>query len=180
MKRNLTKIAVIPLITISIFSLVVVGYFIYVKNTYAKDNNYDRSLVLINKIRSKNGVGDLNWNKNLANAASDKVNDIISKKYFQHTSPLGVKAWDLILKNDYSYVYAGENLAIDYGSVDEAIKAWVESPSHFKNIISDKYKEYGFAQGEGDVEGHVAKIYVQIFATRENAVKQFLTFSEIY
>lgn len=180
MKRNLTKIAVVSLVAISIISLVAVGYFVYVRNAYAKAGTYDKSLVLVNELRSENSIGDLSWNENLAGAAQDKVNDIISKKYFQHTSPEGVKAWDLILKNDYSYVYAGENLAIDYDNVDEAIKAWVESPSHYRNIISDKYKEYGFAQGEGDVEGHVTKVYVQIFATRESAVKQFLTFDEVY
>lgn len=180
MKRNLAKIAIVSLVAISIISLVVVGYFVYVNNTYAKDSTYNRSLVLVNEIRSEKNLGDLAWNENLAGAAQDKVNDIIANRYFQHTSPDGVKAWDFILKNDYSYVYAGENLAIDYDNVDDAFKAWVESPSHYNNLVSDKYKEYGFAQGEGDVEGHVAKVYVQIFATQESAVNQFLSYSEKY
>jgi len=176
MKRNLAKIAIVSLVAISIISLVTVGYFVYVKNTYAKDNTYNRSLELVNDLRDKNNLADLNWNDKLAEAAQDKVNDIIANRYFEHTSPSGVKAWDFVLKNDYSYLYAGENLAIDYENVDDAFKAWINSPSHYKNLVSDKYEEYGFAQGEGDIEGHVANIYVQIFATRENSVKQFLSY----
>lgn len=180
MKRNLAKIAIVSLVAISIISLVTVGYFVYVNNTYAKDSTHDRSLELVNNLRDEEGLEGLNWNDNLANAAQDKVNDIVSKRYFQHTSPEGVKAWDFILKNDYSYVYAGENLAIDYGSVDDAFAAWVESPSHYRNLVSEKYKEYGFAQGEGDVEGHTAKVYVQIFATHESGVSQLISYGEKY
>ena len=180
MKRNLAKIAIVSLVAISIISLVTVGYFVYVNNTYAKDSTYDRSLELVNDLRVENNLDGLDWNENLANAAQDKVDDIIAKRYFQHTSPDGVKAWDFILKNDYSYIYAGENLAIDYSSVDDAFAAWVDSPSHYKNLVSDKYQEYGFAQGEGDVEGHTAKIYVQIFATHESGVNQLISYGEKY
>ena len=59
-------------------------------------------------------------------------------------------------------------MAIDYASVDDAFDAWMDSPTHLANILSDKYQEYGFAQGEGYIEGYKSKVYVQIFASREN------------
>lgn len=166
MNKNYTKIAKVALVLVCTISLVLVGYFISKRVTYAQVDQTDRSLGLVNQIREEKGLAQLRWNPKLAESAEDKLNDILENKYFQHTSPDGVKAWDFILENNYSYIYAGENLAIDYDNVDDAFKAWVDSPSHLANIVSEKYREYGFAQGEGDVEGHSSNVYVQIFATQ--------------
>lgn len=184
MKReasSIGKLAIISLVAVSIISLVIVSYFVFIGGAFAEsENTTDRSLQLVNELRVQNHVKSLKWNKQLEAAAQEKVNDIIAKKYFQHTSPTGEKAWDIVLDEGYSYIYAGENLAIDYDTVDEAMEAWKESPSHYANIVSEKYSDYGFAQGEGNVEGHNAKVYVQIFATRESAVKQFVSYGEVY
>lgn len=168
MKKSYLKIAQISLVLVCTISLVLAGYFITKRVTYAQVDQSDRSLDLVNRVRKEKGLNQLKWNSKLSEAAEDKLNDILENRYFQHTSPEGVKAWDFILKNDYSYIYAGENLAIDYADTEDAFKAWMDSPTHLANIVSDKYQEYGFAEGEGDVEGHLSRVYVQIFATQEN------------
>lgn len=175
MKDRYLKIVKISLVLISVFSLVLVGYFLGSKLIYAQADYDDRSLELVNSVRRDNKLNPLEWNTKLAESAQDKLNDILENGYFQHTSPSGVKAWDFILKNDYPYIYAGENLAIDYTSVDDAFDAWMNSPTHLANILSNKYQEYGFAQGEGYIEGHKSKVYVQIFATRENLIDNLIS-----
>lgn len=179
-RQKIYRIAMISMIAVSVLTLVYFGYFIFVKKIFAKSNLTERSLEIVNNIRNEKGVLPLKWDEKLEKVAEEKVNDIILKKYFQHTSPDGTKAWDLILKEGYSYIYAGENLAIDYNSIDEALEAWTQSPSHYQNIISDKYEDYGFAQGEGNIEGHKAKIYVQIFATQGNSIKQLISYEDDY
>jgi len=120
------------------------------------------ALRLVNNIRSQRNLDQLTWNDRLATAAQLKAIDMIQNNYFEHVSPSGARAWSFIEKADYSYMSAGENLAIDYNSVQEATKAWTLSQSHMANIVGDSYSEFGFAQIT-DSDG--SKIYVQIFAS---------------
>lgn len=130
------------------------------------------ALRLVNKIRVENNLNELTWNDKLAKAAELKADDMVQNKYFEHTSPQGLKAWDFINKQDYSYFTAGENLAIDYSSVEKATLAWENSQSHMANIVGKSYKEFGFATIEND-KG--SKIYVQIFASPKPLYETVLT-----
>jgi uncharacterized protein YkwD len=37
----------------------------------------------------------------------------------------------------------GENLARNYDSNTEALRAWIESPAHNENLLQDKYRTFG-------------------------------------
>jgi len=93
-------------------------------------------LELVNELRATNGLGALNWNDNLSSAAKLKADDMVSNNYFEHTSPTGRNAWDFLLSSGYNYKFAGENLAIDFTNITDAQKAWENSPTHLKNILS--------------------------------------------
>ncbi|OMJ08969.1 hypothetical protein AYI70_g11205 [Smittium culicis] len=47
-----------------------------------------------------------------------------------------------------------ENVAYNYGTVDQVMSAWINSPSHYNNIVGD-YKYFGFAK--------VGKYWAQVF-----------------
>jgi uncharacterized protein YkwD len=40
---------------------------------------------------------------------------------------------------------AGENIGVGYGSVDEAVQGWLDSPGHRKNMLKRRYDRAGFA-----------------------------------
>jgi len=130
---------------------------------------------LVNNIRLENGLNTLKWNYKLANAALDKANDMNQDKYFDHTAPDGRKAWDFIIAEGYEYKTAGENLAIDFKDVDNATVAWEKSPTHFKNIISSEFNEFGFAEINANIEGHDTKVFVQIFGTEKSEYDRMFT-----
>lgn len=162
MKRGTKKVLAIA--TIALFSLSLVSFSVVKANSV--DSSQPAALREINLLRAEKGLDFLNYNSKLSQAASDKAKDITEHNYFDHVSPTGKKAWDFILQDGYEYKYAGENLAIDFKNVEDATIAWKESPSHYANIISPKYTDFGFAQLSGVVQGKETTVYVEIFATK--------------
>ena len=123
------------------------------------------AISLVNNLRVERNLEPLKWNSRLANAASDKATDLIGNGYFDHISPTGKTPWEFILKDGYNYKFAGENLAIDFSNVTDATVAWKNSPSHYANIVSGKYSEFGFAEITGEIDGKQSKIYVEMFGS---------------
>jgi hypothetical protein len=86
--------------------------------------------------------------------------------YFAHTSPQGVNPWHWFNKANYNYTYAGENLAMNFVEAEDAMQAWMNSPTHRDNIISKNYTEIGIAVGVGKIDGVDTTIVVQLFGKR--------------
>jgi len=160
----------IALITGLSISLVLGSSIVFVKNSriFAQDFEYqsDKSLSLVNNERSKHGLNALNWNSKLYEAAEKKANDIFEKNYFDHTSPEGAKVWSFILDSGYSYKTAGENLAVEFNNVEQAVDAWKQSPTHMANILSGKFSDYALYEKEGELDGKSVKVYVQLFGSK--------------
>ncbi|MDE2589434.1 MAG: hypothetical protein KGL95_07190 [Patescibacteria group bacterium] len=53
----------------------------------------------------------------------------------------------------YDYTYAGENLARGFTSAQDAINAWMASPTHRANVLSRNYQDVGFAVEDGNLTG---------------------------
>jgi len=86
--------------------------------------------------------------------------------YWSHVAPDGTEPWKFFIDSDYKYRYAGENLARDFSNPSDAVEAWMASPSHKDNMLSDKYVEIGVAVVEGDLAGVDTTIIVQMFGTK--------------
>ncbi len=121
---------------------------------------------LVNNSRKEAGIDLLVENKNLANFAYAKGQDMIAKGYFSHDSPEGKKPWQWIDKKQYDYIYAGENLAMDFTNAEAVHNAFLKSPTHKKNILNQKYKEIGVAAITGELNGHETILLVQFFGTQ--------------
>lgn len=119
----------------------------------------------VNYVRKQNGLLPLRLNDKLSRAATQKANDMLQKNYWAHFSPTGTTPWFFINKNNYKYVYAGENLAKGYTNIDEVFSSWMNSESHKKNILSNNYKDTGFAMATGSLNGENTTIIVEMFGS---------------
>lgn len=104
-------------------------------------------------------------NDKLTKAAQLKGEDMVAKEYFAHNSPDGVTPWHWFKEAGYTFLYAGENLAINFTDSSDVEKAWLNSPKHRANIMNAEFREIGIATVPGTYE-NVPTIYiVQMFGT---------------
>lgn len=119
-----------------------------------------------NVYRANNGVQELTANEILNQAAQQKVKDMFEKQYFEHISPEGVGAVDIVEGLSYQYLRVGENLALgNFKDEKELVDAWMASPGHRENILNPKFKEIGIAAEIGMFKGEKTLLAVQIFAS---------------
>jgi hypothetical protein len=154
----------IAVIFIGVFSL----YFSCASVALAGEINKDNIIYLVNQSRTENSLGALKENENLDQAAKDKLDDMIKNNYFAHTSPSGIVPWHWFEKNNYDYQYAGENLALGFSTVENEHQAWMDSPTHRKNILNPNYEEIGVAVGKGNINNNLVMLAVQLFGSRFN------------
>lgn len=133
---------------------------------YASQISIQDVVAFTNQKRSEAGLSKLTTNAALSSAALAKGKDMLAKGYWAHVSPDGVEPWAFFKQVDYKYRYAGENLARDFSSASAAVDAWMASPTHRDNMLSNKYKEIGIAVVEGPLNGKDATIIVQLFGTQ--------------
>ncbi|OGE86034.1 MAG: hypothetical protein A3J48_03310 [Candidatus Doudnabacteria bacterium RIFCSPHIGHO2_02_FULL_46_11] len=125
---------------------------------------------VLNQDRAAAGIHPLRRSPLLERAANLKAADMVAAGYFAHTSPLGFDPWHWFRQANYEYIYAGENLALDFDNAEAVEQAWMESPKHRENILSAEYEEVGYAITEGtfsDINGiqktRSGTIIVQLF-----------------
>ena len=124
-------------------------------------------LVLLNAVRESNDQAPLQLNNQLNAAAEAKAEDMAQKGYFDHFRPGDHKSpWAFINESGYNYQVAGENLAKGFRTPVGITRAWVNSPSHFANMISAKYHDVGFACVKTiDTNGQPVLLTVEMFGS---------------
>jgi len=121
---------------------------------------------LINQSRLAESANPLKENPLLSEYARQKAEDMIKRDYFAHDTPEGKRPWQWIDKDQYDYVYAGENLAMDFSTAEAVQDAFMKSPSHKRNIVNPKYQEVGIAVLYGKLSGHPTTLLVEFFGTK--------------
>ncbi|HVT01324.1 MAG TPA: CAP domain-containing protein [Patescibacteria group bacterium] len=128
-------------------------------------------LTLVNQQRQQNGLSALTMNDQLSDAARRKAADMFAKNYWAHFAPDGsTSPWGFIRAAGYDYQYAGENLAKGFTDSGSVVTAWMNSPTHRDNILSNKYKDIGFAIVPGTLQGEDTVLVVQMFGSKPNEV----------
>jgi len=118
-----------------------------------------------NRHRKEAGLPELEENTLLNIAAQKKVDDMFARQYFEHDSPTGEGAGDLVNGAGYEFIVVGENLALgNYKSDAVLVQAWMDSPGHRENILKSSYTEIGIAVARGTFEGRSTWLAVQHFA----------------
>jgi uncharacterized protein YkwD len=160
----------LPIIVLLLFTFVLSQYGVHTVQEpqilgFASQISTTEVIRLTNIKRNENGLSTLKENSELDVAAKAKGQDMLSKGYWAHVSPDGTQPWDFFKAVGYKYRYAGENLARDFSNPDAAVEAWMASPSHRENMLSDRYKEIGVAVVDGNLNGKDTTIIVQLFGT---------------
>ena len=132
---------------------------------YASNIPPEAIIELINQKRNDAGLGKLEYNAHLAQAARAKGEHMLSQDYWAHIAPDGTQPWKFFTNAGYIYRFAGENLARDFSDPTSAVSAWMASPSHKENLLSSKYKDTGVAVVEGDLNGVDTTLIVQLFGS---------------
>lgn len=120
---------------------------------------------LTNDVRVQNHLNTLTRNQILDKVAELKAEDMLAHQYFAHNSPTGVTPWHWFDEAHYAFVYAGENLAVDFSDTNDVQNAWLASPSHRANILNSHFTEMGIAVRDGTFEGKPTTFVVETFAS---------------
>lgn len=158
------KVGIIVLIAL----LIVAGTVPGLRNTAIDSLSAIYAAVLVNltnQSRISANVSGLKVNSLLEKAAQMKADDMADKSYFAHNTPDGKTPWYWLEQAGYKYIYAGENLAVNFENSEDVQTAWMNSRGHFLNIINPKYTEIGIATSTGFYKGRPAIFVVQMFGT---------------
>ena len=107
-------------------------------------------LCLHNQIRASRDLPLLKENVRLRRAAVGHSTDMVSRGFFEHTTPDGETMVDRIMASRYASPRLGwalgENLAWGTGTLAAPraiMKAWMDSPGHRANVVKRAYREIG-------------------------------------
>lgn len=118
-----------------------------------------------NDERSVQALASLERNTVLDRAAQLKAEHMAEEEYFAHYAPDGTSPWHWFDEVSYSFVHAGENLAVHFTDSDEVVRAWMDSPGHRANILNGNYTEIGVGTARGEYQGYDTVFVVQLFGT---------------
>lgn len=123
-----------------------------------------------NRRRTERGLKAYQVSHELSRAARIKALDILNRQYFEHVSPDGVGPDRLASSTGYRFVSVGENLALGgYRSDQELVDAWMDSPGHRENLLSERFLDIGVAVELGTFEGRLVWVGVQEFGKPRSA-----------
>ena len=119
-----------------------------------------RSEVLAEKInlyRQENDLKRLKRSPQLDQSALSKACDLNNNDYFSHFDKQG-RGLDWWLNQvDYHYMAGGENLAKNHRSPEKVLEAWINSPLHRDNLLSEDFEEIGVGYCDNYVVAHFGK-----------------------
>lgn len=136
---------------------------------YASNISVDQVLALTNEKRKDQGLDPLTLNPELSNSARQKAAHMFANNYWAHNAPDGTTPWAFFKNVGYNYLYAGENLARDFGDSVSVVQAWMDSPTHRDNLLSKRYNEIGIAAVNGILNGQETTLVVQHFGRQASA-----------
>lgn len=107
--------------------------------------DYERGLAeevidQVNEYRKDAGLKPLKDNSSaLLDAADIRVNELA--EYFDHNRPDGSYFATVLDEVGISTYYYAENIAFEYQSVEEAMDFWMNSDTHYANIMNEKFNK---------------------------------------
>jgi uncharacterized protein YkwD len=113
-------------------------------------------LCLHNRERARHGLPRLRENPLLRRAAERHTDNMVSERFFDHTSPSGSTMVERIRRTGYtkraSSWALGENIAWGSGSFATAAqihRSWMKSAGHRANILQRSFREIGIGIESG-------------------------------
>ena len=122
-----------------------------VRTLAAADRLESQVLVELNQIRRRHGLTPLRLSKPLSAAADTHSRAMGTHGFFDHDSRDGSEFWQRVQRfysdDGYRSWSVGENLLWSSGqlSATAALKLWMGSPGHRKNILTARWREIGLS-----------------------------------
>ena len=117
----------------------------------AADQLESQVLVELNQIRQRHGLTPLRLSKPLSAAADTHSRAMGTHGFFDHDSRDGSEFWQRVQRfygdEGYERWSVGENLLWSSGhpTAAAALKLWMGSPGHRKNILTARWREIGLS-----------------------------------
>jgi uncharacterized protein YkwD len=141
----------------------------------ARDDLETALLGQINALRRQHGLAPLRANARLRAAADAHSAAMGSRGFFAHESANGTSFWERVQRyyTKTRYWSVGENLLWSSPEVDPAgaLKMWMASPPHRKNLLTARWREIGLSAvhvdaGPGVFRGMPVTIVTADFGVR--------------
>lgn len=130
------------------------GAVVSAEETCSLPDFQSRALLAINEARATpqvcGSVGypaapALSWDERLFAAAAGHARDMAQNDFFSHESPDGRTFSQRVSDAGYEWSATGENLAAGQADIDQVVDAWLASPGHCANLMSDSFTEVALA-----------------------------------
>jgi uncharacterized protein YkwD len=135
------------------------------------DGSFEQQVVeLVNQLRTDHGLPPLKSNPDLVRAARYHSADMAIDNYFDHDTydqgnPNPICTWHERITTFYTgWVALGENIAKGQTSPEDVMEAWVNSPTHYANILEPDFWEIGVGYAE---DGELIPYWTQDFGKRD-------------
>lgn len=86
------------------------------------------------------------WNDKLAQVAAGHARAMADQNFFDHVDPAGRTVGHRASESGYRWRVVGENLAAGHESISEAMRGWLLSTGHCRNLIDERFTEFGVAK----------------------------------
>lgn len=120
---------------------------------------------MVNSVRAEKNLPPLIENKKLNILADKKAKIMANENNLSHTAG-GYKTFsDFLIENNIEFLAVGENIARNWKTPEEVMKAWLSSKGHRANIMSEKFTQIGVGKAissNGDI------YWVQLFIKPRN------------
>jgi uncharacterized protein YkwD len=120
----------------------------------------------VNRARAQKGLVALQGNLQLQQIARRHSEDMASRLFFGHRNPDGQGVVDRVRAGGIAdFIATGENILSGKPLTDpgQAVREWLKSSRHRKNVLSPRYTE----SGVGIAQGENGQVYVtQVFLER--------------
>lgn len=159
-----------PFLTLIV--IVVLCFNVFV-STDIQATSLDEAISIANLLKYHNAkrrevnVGELSLNKLLSLSAQSKADEMLASDCWSHFCPNGKSPWEFFDAANYDYIFAGENLAEGFTTIEDVTNAWMNSKTHRENVEKGEYTEIGFGLASGMYQGRPDNLIVVVhFGTR--------------
>lgn len=83
----------------------------------------------------------VSWSPILEQAAQRHSEDMASRDFFSHTGSDNTSVADRVDTTGYPWQQVGENIAAGQTTAEQAMRGWLESPGHCRNIMNSDYAD---------------------------------------
>ena len=140
MSKKIVSVCLVLLLSLPVFSAPALGYEPAMRPNSC--NDYEWTIMkIVNKVRIDRGYLPLTMMEPLQKASYIRLVELVGN--YSHTRPDGRKFSSVLAEAGLSFGSTGENIATGHQTPKQVMDAWMGSPGHEKNIISDKYYHMG-------------------------------------